>query len=92
MDILPSKKPLTKLIDVPLEELGFNPSQAPSADRLTNLDVLVESIEKEGLLQPILICESPSGPPRYNILDGHRRYLAVKQLGHETIWAQLYFQ
>ena len=87
----PSTKPLTKPVDVPLEELGFNPSQAPPADRLTDLDVLVKSIDKEGLLEPILICESPSGPPRYNILEGHRRYLAVKQLGHETIAAKLLF-
>ena len=87
----PSTEPLTKPVDVPLEELGFNPSQAPPADRLTDLDVLVKSIDKEGLLEPILICESPSGPPRYNILEGHRRYLAVKQLGHETIAAKLLF-
>ena len=73
------------------EGWGFNPSQAPPADRLTDLDVLVKSIDKEGLLEPILICESPSGPPRYNILEGHRRYLAVKQLGHETIAAKLLF-
>ena len=87
----PSAEPLTKPVDVPLEELGFNPFQVPPADQLTDLDVLVKSIDKEGLLEPILICESPSGPPRYNILEGHRRYLAVKQLGHETIAAKLLF-
>lgn len=71
--------------EVPLEELGFIPSEAPSANELTNLDDLVESIEKIGLLQPIIIRDSASGPQRYDIVEGHRRYLAIKQLGHETI-------
>ena len=87
----PSKKPLTKLIDVPLEELGVNPSW--SVDHLTTHghSRLAEKIDKDGLLEPILICESPSGTTRYTILDGHRRYLAVKQLGHGTIAARLSF-
>ena len=61
----PSTKPLTKPVDVPLEELGFNPSQAPPADRLTDLDVLVKSIDKEGLLQPPQKQHRSQDPPEY---------------------------
>ena len=40
------------------------------------------SIEIHGLLQPIIVEESTKG---YKIIAGHRRYLACKALGHETI-------
>ena len=46
------------------------------------LEELKESIDREGLLQPIIV--RPSGD-KYEIVAGHRRYLACKELGWEKI-------
>lgn len=46
---------------------------------------LAESIREKGLLQPILV--RPQGD-KYEIVFGHRRYLAHKFLGRETIRAE----
>ncbi len=46
------------------------------------IEDLKASIEIHGLLQPIIVSESTTG---YKIVAGHRRYLACKMLGHETI-------
>lgn len=48
------------------------------------LDELKASIAKRGLLQPILL--RPKGE-KYEIKAGHRRFLAVKELGHSEIKA-----
>ena len=73
--------------EIPLEDLGFDNSRWPPPGEGSDLAPLVESIEEVGLLQPIVVCESASGPQRFDIIQGHRRYQAVKQLGHETIAA-----
>lgn len=54
---------------------------------------LVESIRKHGLIQPILVREmasqndqcSSSASKRYEIVSGHRRYLACKKIGFPSI-------
>ena len=73
--------------EIPLEDLGVDNSRWPPPGEGSDLAPLAESIEAIGLLQPIAVCESASGPQKYDIIQGHRRYQAVKQLGHETIAA-----
>ena len=46
---------------------------------LGELDILAESIEKMGLIHPVIISE------KYELLSGHRRLEACKTLGRETI-------
>lgn len=48
------------------------------------LDVLAQSISEIGLLQPILVAVDGE---RYEIVFGHRRYLACQQLGLSVIHA-----
>ena len=51
-------------------------------DEKVDIEDLKASIDIHGLLQPIIVSESTRG---YKIVAGHRRYLACKILGHETI-------
>lgn len=43
---------------------------------------LAQSIKEQGLLQPIIVAEKDG---RYEIVAGHRRWLAVQYLKHKTI-------
>ncbi|RKX60785.1 MAG: hypothetical protein DRP29_01925, partial [Thermodesulfobacteriota bacterium] len=46
------------------------------------LEELKESIAREGLLQPLLV--RPVGD-KYEIVAGHRRFIAIKELGWEKV-------
>lgn len=59
---------------------------SPYPDRLPDDDVsgfeaFKRSIEAEGQKVPIQVRKHPSSPERYQIIYGHRRWLAAKQLG-----------
>ena len=47
---------------------------------------MAQSIERQGLLQPIVVCEAQD-PSKWEILTGQRRFLAHKLLRRETIAA-----
>ena len=87
---------LTNLIPIDTEERGsgnevvlvdinaialnpFQPRQAFDKDEIKNL---AQSIEKQGLLQPILLRKKEEG---YEIISGERRFRAMKQLGHDKV-------
>lgn len=44
------------------------------------LEELADSIEKYGLLQPIVVCKSAERPGKWEVVCGQRRYLAHKQI------------
>ena len=52
---------------------------------LSNLDELTASIKENGLIEPIKV--RPLGNDEYEVVCGHRRLEAVKQLGHDKILA-----
>jgi ParB family transcriptional regulator, chromosome partitioning protein len=87
---------LTNLIPIDTEERGsdnevvlvdinvitsnpFQPRQTFDKDEIKNL---AQSIEKQGLLQPILLRKNEEG---YEIISGERRFRALKQLGHDKV-------
>jgi ParB-like partition proteins len=87
---------LTNLIPIDTEEHGsdnevvlvdinviasnpFQPRQTFDRDEIKNL---AQSIEKQGLLQPILLRKKEEG---YEIISGERRFRAMKQLGHDKV-------
>ena len=78
------------VVEIPLEDVESDNSRWPPRDEGSDLLPLAESIEEVGLLQPIAVCESASGPQKYDIIVGHRRYQAVKLLGLPTIRALLF--
>jgi len=77
---------IQKIQDIPLEKIQPNVNQ-PRQDLETNIDKLKESIDQEGLLQPIIIANIKDKPGEYIIVAGHRRYKAHQDLGLKTIKA-----
>lgn len=69
--------------DIELSKLVQNPFQPRIEMDANELSELVQSIEKNGLIQPILVTADKNG--KYVILAGHRRVEAFKILGKEKI-------
>lgn len=59
-----------------------NPDQPRTSFKANEIEELAASIEKEGLLQPILVRKVGE---RYQIIAGERRWQACKQLGLEKV-------
>src|SRR5580704_9140241 len=70
--------------EIPLNQLDVGTAQV-RVDMKSGIDDLAQSIQKQGLLQPIYVISKPDG--RYEILAGQRRFLACQKLGHKTIRA-----
>lgn len=72
------------LVRLPCSRIRPDPQSPgyPSRD----VDLLAESIRKDGLLRPILVRETADG---YAIVHGELRWRAVRALGHATIVAWL---
>ena len=72
------REPGGTLNQLPLELLEPNPLQPRDSASSANVAQLADSIEQNGLLQPILV--RPHGK-RYQIIAGERRYWAAKRVG-----------
>ena len=72
--------------DIALADLVLGKGQV----RLTNpgkeIDELADSIRVQGLLEPIIVCETDT-PGQFEIITGQRRFMAHQELGKETIRA-----
>lgn len=67
-----------------LEPSLIDPSPYPDRlldDDATSFEVFKRSIEADGQKVPVQVRKHPSSPGRYQIVYGHRRWLAAKQLG-----------
>ena len=71
-----------KVLEISLEEIKKNPYQPRTIFNEEKLDELKESIEKNGLLQPIVVKKAVKG---YYIIAGERRFRAFELLGKKTI-------
>lgn len=69
--------------EVPITSVSPNPDQPRTNFKREQLEELASSIEKDGLLQPILV--RPVGPQKYQIIAGERRWQACKMVGLETV-------
>ena len=72
--------------DISLDDLVIGRGQVRTQDPGKDIDTLTKSIEVQGLLQPIVVCEARD-PGKWEILTGQRRFLAHKLLKEETITA-----
>ena len=81
---------MAKIIDyqeIPLDDLVIGKAQIrtqPGKD----IDSLAQSIEVQGLLQPIVVCRARD-PEKWEILTGQRRFLAYRMLQKESIPAAI---
>ena len=73
-------------IEIPLGDLVIGKGQARTREPNKNIDQLVASIDKVGLLQPIVVCKSTE-VGKWEILTGQRRFLAHKILKRDSITA-----
>ena len=71
-----------KIVEISLEEIKKNPYQPRTYFNEDKLNELKESIEKNGLLQPIIVKKAVKG---YYIIAGERRYRAFELLGKKEI-------
>lgn len=79
-----------KMVEIELNRLKKSPWQGRFLDSVEkagetpqkHLAELSASIEKSGLMQPIIVRESADG---YETIDGHRRALVFNKLGRKTI-------
>ena len=72
--------------DIPLDDLTIGQAQARVTSAAQDIDELAKSIEVQGLLQPIVVCEARA-QGKWEILTGQRRFLAHRKLNKEKIAA-----
>jgi len=70
------------LMEIPLEKVEIGPYQARSKGAKKELESLKMSIQKLGLLYPIIVYREDD---KYMTLDGQRRYMVFDELGKSTI-------
>ena len=68
-----------------MESIRPNPTQPRLSYESGALEELAESIRENGLIQPILVRQLLDGD--YELIAGHRRWMAVRKLGQPTIRA-----
>ena len=68
--------------EVPLVQISPNPDQPRTQFKPEEIDELANSIEKDGLLQPIVVRPYGDG---YQIIAGERRWQACRKLGLASV-------
>ena len=72
-----------RVINIPLNQISANPFQPRENFDYSELEDLVESVKKHGILQPIIV--SPAGQDKYQLIAGERRFKAVQILELATV-------
>lgn len=71
--------PIGLLVDFPKEKHPFRPYTAQE------LESLREDIRLHGILQPLLVRPHPTMPGHYEMIAGHNRVAAARELGYTTL-------
>lgn len=74
------------IYSIRLTDIRVSDTNVRITDRKAGIDELAKSIEKYGLLQPVVLMGRHGRPP-YELVVGQRRYLAHKKLGKKDILA-----
>lgn len=77
-----SKNNEQAVLEVPLSSIHANPDQPRKIFNQQELDELADSIKRNGLLQPILVCPKDEG---YEVIAGERRLRASKIAGLKKV-------
>ncbi len=78
---------IKEIKEIPMDKLTIGKGQVRVTHPEKDLEDLVSSIQKHGLLSPIIVAETSGG--KYEILTGQRRFLACQTLGKTTIMAAI---
>ena len=74
-----------RFAELPVKEITPNPRQPRTHFDEEALEELAASISIVGLLQPIVVRETPAGATRYELIMGERRWRASQRAGLDTI-------
>jgi ParB/RepB/Spo0J family partition protein len=79
----------TLFIEIPLSQIEADPNQ-PRQDLGNPSETarLKASLLKVGIQQPLVVHKLEE--KRFLIMDGHRRYMCIKQLGWESAWCRVH--
>jgi ParB family transcriptional regulator, chromosome partitioning protein len=80
------QSPLQTIHEVSLKDIHISDDNVRHSDATRDLDELVASIKRHGLLQPVVLRGEPGSPP-YELITGQRRLLAHQELKVPTIRA-----
>ncbi len=80
---------ITGYRELPLDDLVIGKGQVRTFEPGKSIEELANSIRVQGLLQPIVVCESKEQSGKWEILTGQRRYLAHKYLKEQSITAAI---
>ena len=78
---------LPKIYDIPLTEIDDFPDHPYQVRLDEDMDQLVESIKKQGVITPVTLRVKENG--RYEMVSGHRRKKACELAGLETVKAEI---
>lgn len=70
-----------RVTSIPIDKLTAHPG-SPNRMSKRNFARLVRNIERTGRYEPLVVRRQGDG---FQIINGHHRCMALKQLGHETI-------
>ncbi|MEL7031865.1 MAG: ParB/RepB/Spo0J family partition protein [Pseudomonadota bacterium] len=80
-----SDAPAASVSEFAVSDIRPNPAQPRRTFSETELEELANSIQKRGVLQPILLRPDPDAPNQYQIVAGERRWRAAQRAGLKTI-------
>jgi ParB family chromosome partitioning protein len=86
IEIITAQKP-SNATKIPLDLIDPNPFQPRKSFSEDTLQQLAKSLEKDGLLQPILLRKNAG---RYQIVSGERRVRAARTIGWNEIEARIF--
>ena len=71
--------------ELPVASIQANPRQPRARFEPESLAELAESIREHGVIQPLIVTESPNQPQRFWLITGERRWRAARQAGISTV-------
>jgi ParB/RepB/Spo0J family partition protein len=69
-----------KIYHVPVEDIRVSDSDVRHTDRERDVEELAGSIERHGLLQPVVLLGSPEDRPPHKLIVGQRRFYAHRDI------------
>jgi len=85
--LIPQGDPLSPssgITEISVDKIHPNPHQPRSNIASENLAELADSIQRYGIIQPLIVTRTP-GTDQYTLIAGERRLLAAKQAGLESV-------
>ena len=73
------------VLELPIGAIQANPHQPRARFGPGSLTELAASIREHGIIQPLIVTESPDQPQRYWLITGERRLRAAHQAGISTV-------